>query len=132
MIRRPPRSTLFPYTTLFRSLARQGVEVERAPRPVDVHALEVEATAEPLVYRLDVRCSSGTYVRTLAADIGAALGGGGHLRALRRTEIGAFRVEDGHDVEELGVAQLLPPTAAVDHLASVEVGDDLAAAIANG
>ena len=113
-------------------LARQGVEVERAPRPVDVHALEIEATPEPLVYRLDVRCSSGTYVRTLAADIGNALGGGGHLRALRRTEIGAFRVEAGRDVEELTITDLLPSRAAVDHLASVEVGDDLAAAIANG
>src|SRR5204863_9127865 len=51
-------------------LARKGIEVERAPRPVDVHALEIEATAESHVYRLDVRCSSGTYVRTLAADIG--------------------------------------------------------------
>lgn len=113
-------------------LARQGVEVERAPRSVDVHALEIEATPDPLVYRLDVRCSSGTYVRTLAADIGSALGGGGHLRALRRTEIGAFRVEDGCDVEELAITNLLPPRAAVDHLASVEVGDDLAAAITNG
>ena len=113
-------------------LARQGVEVERAPRPVDVHALEVEATAESLVYRLDVRCSSGTYVRTLAADIGNALGGGGHLRALRRTEIGAFRIEDGCDVEELEREHLLQPSAAVAHLESVAVGDDLAAAIANG
>jgi tRNA pseudouridine55 synthase len=84
------------------------------------------------VYRLDVRCSSGTYVRSLAADIGNALGGGGHLRALRRTEIGAFRVEDGCDVEELTIGDLLPSSAAVDHLASVEVDDDLAAAIANG
>src|SRR3989442_12907018 len=108
MIRRPPRSTLFPYTTLFRSLARQGVEVERAPRPVDVHALEIEATSEPLVYRLDVRCSSGTYVRTLAADIGTALGGGGHLRALRRTEIGAFPVGAGSDAAERAITDLLP------------------------
>ena len=71
-------------------------------------------------------------MRTLAADIGAALDGGGHLRALRRTEIGAFRVEDGHDVEELATTHLLPSRAAVEHLASVAVGDDLAAAIANG
>jgi tRNA pseudouridine55 synthase len=114
------------------ALARQGIEVERAPRPVDVHAIDVEATRDPLLYRLDVRCSSGTYVRTLAADIGNALGGGAHLRALRRTEIGRFRVEDACDVEELTVSHLLPSSAAVSHLASIEVDDDLAAAIANG
>jgi tRNA pseudouridine55 synthase len=71
-------------------LAREGIEVERAPRPVTVHELTVTATADPLVYAIDVHCSSGTYVRTIAADLGELLGGGAHLRALRRTAVGSF------------------------------------------
>ncbi|HRW39594.1 MAG TPA: tRNA pseudouridine(55) synthase TruB, partial [Aquihabitans sp.] len=62
-------------------LARQGIEVERQPRPVTVHTLDVlpGPEGEPLVVTIAVSCSSGTYVRTLAADLGAALGGGAHL-----------------------------------------------------
>ena len=60
-------------------LARQGIEVERPPRPVTVYQLDVAPADAPGVFRLEVQCSSGTYVRTLAADIGTALGGGAHL-----------------------------------------------------
>src|SRR5436309_241316 len=65
-------------------LARQGVEVERQPRRVTVHRLDVAAAGDG-IYRMSVDCSSGTYVRTLAADIGAALGGGAHPAHLRRS-----------------------------------------------
>jgi tRNA pseudouridine55 synthase len=75
-------------------IARAGEEVERAPRRVTVHALETAATDDPSVYRMRVECSSGTYVRSLAADLGHALGGGAHLRALRRTAIGSFGLAD--------------------------------------
>src|SRR6478752_7517825 len=71
-------------------LAREGIEVERAARPVTVHSFTVEPTADRLVYRIAVHCSSGTYVRSLAADLGELLGGGAHLRALRRTAVGSF------------------------------------------
>ena len=71
-------------------LAREGIEVEREARPVTVHRFDVEPTADPLVYRIDVECSSGTYVRSLAADLGHLLGGGAHLRDLRRTAVGSF------------------------------------------
>ena len=67
-------------------LARAGKEVERAPRPVTIHALEVLDQTGPDRYTLRVRCSKGTYVRTLCHDIGAALGCGGCMSALRRTE----------------------------------------------
>lgn len=68
-------------------LARQGIEVERAARPVTIHALDVLSfTGDEL--RLSVSCSKGTYIRVLAADIGAALGCGAHLTALRRTRVG--------------------------------------------
>ena len=113
-------------------LARQGIEVERAARPVEVYALDVEATPEPGVYRLDVRCSAGTYIRTLAADIGRVLGGGAHLRALRRTEVGGFVIDDARDVEALAPAILLPAAAAVGHLPPVTAAPDLAAAISHG
>jgi len=66
-------------------LAREGVVVERKARPVTVYSYDVEPTQDPLVVRIEVRCSSGTYVRTLAADLGTLLGGGAHLRNLRRT-----------------------------------------------
>ncbi|MYH71486.1 MAG: tRNA pseudouridine(55) synthase TruB, partial [Acidimicrobiia bacterium] len=66
-------------------LAREGVEVEREARPVVVHALAVApADTDAGVYRIEGNCSWGTYFRSLAAVIGSALGGGGHLRALRR------------------------------------------------
>jgi tRNA pseudouridine55 synthase len=80
-------------------LAREGIEVERAPRPVTIHRLDVtelppdEATGAP-VYRAIVECSAGTYIRTLGADLGTALGGGAHIRNLRRSASGAFRVDE--------------------------------------
>ncbi len=67
-------------------LARQGIEVERAARAVTIHALEVLDFAGD-VLRIRVRCSKGTYIRVLAADIGQALGCGAHLTALRRTAV---------------------------------------------
>jgi tRNA pseudouridine55 synthase len=71
-------------------LAREGIEVERAPRPVTVHDFAVTATTEQHVLAARVHCSSGTYIRTLADDLGRLLGGGAHLRHLRRTAVGSF------------------------------------------
>jgi len=110
-------------------LAREGVEVERAPRRVVIHRLDVAAAGEPHVFGLTVECSSGTYVRTLAADIGRALGGGAHLRRLRRTAIGPYTVDEATPVEALTV---LPAVEAVRALDRVAVGDDVAAAVAHG
>jgi tRNA pseudouridine55 synthase len=71
-------------------LARAGIEVEREARPVTIHRFDIDSTPDPMVFAIDVQCSSGTYVRTLAADLGTYLGGGAHLRNLRRTAIGTF------------------------------------------
>jgi tRNA pseudouridine55 synthase len=80
--------------------ARAGLEVERAPRTVTVHALQlVQWRVEHLV--LDVRCSKGTYVRTLAEDLGERLGCGAHLAGLRRLASGALRVVDAITLEAL-------------------------------
>jgi tRNA pseudouridine55 synthase len=80
--------------------ARKGVEVERPPRTVEIFSLTAGRVHIPLV-EFSVVCSKGTYVRTLAHDIGAALGCGAYLSGLRRTRIGPYRVEDATTVEEL-------------------------------
>jgi tRNA pseudouridine55 synthase len=84
-------------------LARRGEEVERKPRPVRIAQLDLKAFTAPLV-EIQVRCSKGTYIRTLAEDIGAALGTGAHLAALRRTASGRFRVENAVTLEALAGA----------------------------
>ncbi len=88
-------------------LAREGIEVERPPRPVTVHRYDTAPTDDPLVYSLDVHCSSGTYIRSLAADVGTALGGGAHLRNLRRTSVGPFTLDDAGSADEPSVLPLL-------------------------
>ena len=88
-------------------LARQGKAVERAARRVRILGLEVVSFESPRL-ELRVRCSKGTYVRTLAEDIGAALGTGAHLSGLRRTASGRFRVEEAVSLEAL---RQLPPAA---------------------
>ena len=82
------------------ALARRGESIERAAREIRIHELELLARAEDEL-ELRIRCSKGTYVRQLAADIGAALGTGGHLKSLRRTAVGALRVEDSVTLEKL-------------------------------
>ena len=113
-------------------LARAGMEVERAPRPVVVHRLAVDPGPETGVVRISVDCSSGTYVRTLAADLGTALGGGAHLRRLRRTAVGPFSLADARPLDDVGPDTLLPPAAAVRHLPVVAVDGETAAAVAHG
>lgn len=113
-------------------LARQGIEVERASRPVTVYRFEVRdalVEQEQLVLRVEVDCSSGTYVRVLASDLGRALGGGAHLRHLQRTAVGQFTLAQARPLED---AELLPPVEAVGHLARVQVDDDVAALVATG
>jgi tRNA pseudouridine55 synthase len=110
-------------------LAREGIEIERAPRPVTVHSFTVEAGPEPGVLAIEVVCSAGTYVRTLAADLGQLLGGGAHLRNLRRTAVGEFTIDDAGPPD---TAALLPVDTAVRTLSSVAVDRDVAAKVANG
>ena len=113
-------------------LARQGIDVHREPRPVTVHSLRLDPTDDPLVLRLAVTCSTGTYVRVLAADLGALLGGGAHLRRLRRTAIGPFDEAAATPLDEVGPHSLLPALAAVAHLNPAPVGEKGAADIRHG
>jgi tRNA pseudouridine55 synthase len=114
------------------SLAREGIEVDRPARPVTVHRFDVSPGLEPGVFRVEVSCSSGTYVRVLAADLGTALGGGAHLRNLRRTSIGSFSVEDARLVDELTPAVVLSPAQALRDLDQVVVTADVQRHIARG
>ena len=114
------------------ALARAGVDVQRPPRRVTVRRFDVEPASAPGVFRIVVECSSGTYIRSLAADVGTALGGGAHLRSLRRTAVGPFTLAGAVPLEELTPDATLPPSAAVAHLPSVDVGPDVAAAVATG
>jgi len=93
-------------------LARAGIEVERQPVPVHVARYDVGEPVAPGVFPITVTCSSGTYVRSLVADLGTALGGGAHLRNLRRHAVGAFSVDEAVTLEQLGPELVLPPLAA--------------------
>lgn len=115
-------------------LARAGDEVELKPRTVTVSAFEVLATRrDGALVDLDVRVavSSGTYVRALARDLGAALGVGGHLTALRRTRVGPFDV--GAAVEEPSADALLAPTDVAARLfPTAQLDADAARALGQG
>ena len=122
-------------------IAREGGEVERAPRPVTIHRFVVGDVVERIdgnpVVAIDVTCSSGTYIRTLAADLGTSLGGVAHLRNLRRRAIGDFVVGSVHDPSSVDTAPLQSATATLAHLdgvsvAMVRVDDETAAKVRNG
>ncbi len=116
-------------------LARQGEEVEREPRRVIIHELALLGR-EGNDLRLRVRCSKGTYIRTLVEDIGEALGCGAHVAALRRTEVAPFSAPRMWTLDELqALAEqgdealldaLLPIDASLAHLPAVHLGEDAA------
>ena len=81
-------------------LARQGIEVERQPRKVTIESLQIDEFTPPSV-TLTVRCSKGTYIRTLCHDLGARLGCGAHMTSLRRLACGTFDINSAHTLEEL-------------------------------
>ena len=114
-------------------LARQGVEVERAPRPVTVYRFDTAPhPGRAGVYRAEIECSSGTYVRVLAHDLGRALGGGAHVADLRRTRIGSFGEGDMRPLERLGPDDVLTPAQAVRDLDAVTVEPAIAASVRTG
>jgi tRNA pseudouridine55 synthase len=85
---------------------RSGEEVKLAARPVTIHRFEIHETrpvhdGEALDVDVTVECSSGTYIRALARDLGDALGVGGHLTALRRTQVGPYTLDQAHTLEQL-------------------------------
>lgn len=86
-------------------LARRGIEVERQPRPITIHAIELLEQVSQTDYLLRVLCSKGTYVRTLCHDLGQALGCGGTLYSLRRTQAAGFTLEQALTLEQVQAAE---------------------------
>jgi tRNA pseudouridine55 synthase len=118
-------------------LAREGIEIEREARPVTVHSFAVLAVRGNEI-DIDVTCSSGTYIRTLAADLGTLMGGGAHLKNLRRTSIGRFAVSDAVALDELSAddsephSYLRPVIECVRGLTRFDADADVRAAVAVG
>lgn len=122
-------------------LARQGVEVERQPRRVVIHELTLVRYEGDLL-EFEVRCSKGTYIRTLAEVIGEALGCGAHVSALRRLGVGPYREADMHPLDRLrslaeeGLEKLdsllLPIESALEQWPSVRLSEDMAFYLCQG
>ena len=123
-------------------LAREGKVVEREARPIRIEALELTefAPSDYPTVSFRIRCSTGTYIRTLADDIARAMGGRAHLTKLRRTRIGALEVEHSTSVGELVVAAddgaldafLIPPTDALASFDRVVVDEPTSFRVRNG
>jgi len=119
-------------------MARKGKEVELPPRRVFVYELVLEEFEIPFA-RLRLRCSSGTYVRSLASDLGKLMGCGAHLSELRRTQIGSFHVEQAisstailkYSAEALR-ARLINPIQALAQMAEVEITKSMAEKVRKG
>lgn len=113
--------------------ARRGEEIERAPRLVTVYALSlVDFDPAAPTADLDVKCSAGTYVRTLVHDIGESLGCGAHLVALRRTENAGFSADDAVTLDDVGAHTLRPLADALRALRTIEVQESDARLVATG
>jgi len=119
-------------------LARAGIEVERKPRPVTIRTLDLlNLEADRLTLRVD--CTKGTYIRSLAMDIGEVLGCGAHLTALRRERSGPFDLVDAVDLatleaggEDEARTRLLPPDLALPDRPSVDVDAEQASRLQQG
>ncbi|MGA0894228.1 MAG: tRNA pseudouridine(55) synthase TruB [Ilumatobacteraceae bacterium] len=110
-------------------MAREGIEVDREPRPVTVHRFDVAPTGDPMVMRIEVECSKGTYIRSLADDLGRLCGGGAHLRSLRRVAVGGFTVDRALPPDQ---AELMSMAEAVREYARVVVDAGGADAVRRG
>ena len=118
--------------------ARAGVEIERAPRRVTIYALTLQSF-DGVEAVVDVLCSKGTYVRTLAEDLGEALGAGAHLTGLRRTASAGFSLDAAVTLEQIEAldlagrdALLLAPDVLVQHLPAVSLDDEQSRRFSHG
>ena len=110
-------------------LAREGIEVDREARTVQIRKFDIRPTDDPMIWRAVVDCSAGTYIRTLGADLGIALQGGAHIRNLRRTQSGVFDIGEGDKIAE---ATLRPVLELVRGLDRVVVTDEEMLLVRNG
>jgi tRNA pseudouridine55 synthase len=117
-------------------LAREGQVIEREARQVEIHELEILSVGAPPYPEVEFRvvCGKGTYVRSLADDMAAMLGGSAHLTMLRRTRIGSLRASNGVTIEDLGnwKSYFLSPAEALADLPAVTVDPETVAGARNG
>ena len=120
-------------------LARKGIEVEREPRKVTIHSIDIIAVSEKGA-TIEVSCSKGAYIRTLCADIGEKLGTGAYMNALRRTKTGAFTIEESYTLEELTqlsengelTKALIPTDRMFDNLSAITLNEKQKKSVTNG
>lgn len=112
--------------------ARRGETVERAPRTVTIHSLEVTRFEPPDRATFEIVCSAGTYVRTLIHDVGEALGCGGHMTKLRRTEASGFAEDDAIPLGSVGREDLRPSVEIVRSLPQMKLDTEAAALVSDG
>ena len=120
-------------------LARQGIEIEREKRKIVIHSIDILKIDLPRVV-IDVRCGKGTYIRTLAADIGEALGCGACISSLRRTESGELKIENALTPEELEAIAaegrlseiVIPIDRMFEHLSEIRLDERRTALVKNG
>jgi len=109
-------------------LAREGIEIEREPVQINISELEIYDIREGSA-KMRVRCSAGTFIRTLAEDIGKEIGIGAHLSELRRTEAGNFNLQNALTIDKLALledtaSELISMNDAVGHLGKIELSED--------
>lgn len=112
-------------------MAREGIEVERPARNVTVTRFDLEPAGDG-VLRASISCSSGTYIRVLADDLGRLLGGGAHVRNLRRTAVGPWEERDAVALEEVEPDRVVPPADMLPWLEAATVSGDVEAQVRHG
>ena len=105
-------------------LARRGIPVDLEPVTVEIQSFDLVSFEAPLI-DFRVVCSSGTYIRSLARDLGESLGTGGHLFSLRRTRAGEFGLEQAISLEDASWDKVIPPERLMDTLARIEIEPEL-------
>ena len=125
-------------------LARQGKEIDRPARPVRIDSFTVTEGEGEGEYHFEVECSTGTYIRSLIDDLGAALGGGAHVTSLRRTAVGPFSLNDGFTLQEIqdrvnehqgdvvGAAILISPANGLAAMERITIGPNRLVQVARG
>jgi tRNA pseudouridine55 synthase len=118
-------------------LHRRGATVEREPRPVTIHTLKLlDTDPDQQTARFEIRCSSGTYVRTLIADLAESLETGAYLTYLRRTSVGNLSVDEATDPDQLTPNtiddRIIHPSRVISHLPRVEVDEEGELAVRSG
>ncbi|MGI9553748.1 MAG: tRNA pseudouridine(55) synthase TruB [Thermodesulfobacteriota bacterium] len=115
------------------SLARKGIDVERKSRDIRIEELELLGYNPPHI-KFYVKCSKGTYIRSLSNDVGAELGCGGHLADLNRISSGQFSIDNSYTFEDIENSnfKIIELTSLVKHIKSIDVNDEVAAIIRDG